>query len=210
MSKYSVTYNQYRAFVNSGEYDNLAWWQDFPKVYQAPPVLEQGYQYGNHPCTNITWYQAVAFTRWLNSSYLELGLELISDSKEAELLRLPLEQEWEYAARGAESEQQYPYGNEFDVSKCNTSETNIATTTTVGCFPDGASPFQVLDMSGNVWEWCASDYTENSGRKVLRGGSFYGDAFSATCASRHGLEPSYSNHFRGFRVVMVATVIAIP
>ncbi len=195
MSKYPITYLQFQTFVESGEYDNLNWWQGFPKEYQAQPLREQHNKVANHPRENVSWYQAVAFTRWLTEGYRAAGW--LARSLE---LRLPVETEWEYAARGRD-EREYSYLGEFDPTKANTNETGLSTTSAVGCFADGASPFGVLDMSGNVWEWCVNKYSNNEGWRVLRGGAFNFNSYSAVCAYRYHYDPFLANSLVGFRVV---------
>ncbi len=84
--------------------------------------------------------------------------------------RLPTEEEWQYAAGGWE-EMRYPWGYEWSLGKAND---NGRATTPVGAFPEGASPFGVLDMSGNVWQWTESERQDNITRYVmLRGGSYW-------------------------------------
>lgn len=155
-------------------------------------------QKANHPVTCISWADAVAFCRWAN-------------------VRLPTEAEWEKAARGAstgsEPDRIYPWGNEApDKSRCNFNM-NEKDTTLVGNYPKGASPYDCLDMAGNVWEWTSTkwisnyeDYAnkvdnrlEGGGSHVVRGGSFDNDRGSVRCAARGGRD-GYVVNFVGVRV----------
>jgi len=95
---------------------------------------------------------------------------------------------------------------------------NLERTTSVGIFPDGASTGGLLDLSGNVWEWCSDwfdekTYRRRAGRvekdpvgpaegsyKVLRGGSWYNDRNIVRCASRYGNFPAGRLDDGGFRV----------
>ena len=119
----------------------------------------------------------------------------------------------------------WPWGDEWDETRCNTRELGLGGTTPVGIFPEGASPYGCLDMAGNVWEWTISLWGENvsepefrypydpaDGRenleagnevlRVLRGGSFYNDRRSARCAYRRRLYPHGVWSDGGFRVVV--------
>ena len=131
-----------------------------------------------HPVVQVTWQDAQAYCQWLNQAH---GGEL----PEGWVFRLPTEAEWEKAGRG-EYGQEWPWGNEFDPKKCNSSEGGANGTTPVGAYsPQGDSPYGAADMVGNVWEWTHTlyrnyPYQAKDGRKskqgtnarVLRGGSF--------------------------------------
>jgi formylglycine-generating enzyme required for sulfatase activity/energy-coupling factor transporter ATP-binding protein EcfA2 len=211
MGKYLVTYQQFQTFVDSGEYDQPEWWVGFPPEYQQQEMANHNNPYRNHPRERVSWYQAVAFCRWLTVKCRAAGL--IGDKVE---IRLPTEQEWEYAARGTD-ERTYPYPGDFDATKGNTSETGIGQTSAVGLFPDGASPFGVLDMSGNLFEWCLNDYIKpeiidgygNGESKVLRGGSFSDFQNLAAASYRDCLSPLYRHYFFGFRVVVAAPIASL-
>ena len=119
-----------------------------------------------------------------------------------------------------------PWGDAFDPNQANTAEGGIGSTSPVGCFPGGASPYGLLDLSGNVWEWTRSlwgkdwqkpdfryPYDPADGRedlhirdlrRVLRGGSFYDGAGGARCAPRDRFGPARWYDFGGFRVGVVA------
>ena len=223
MAKYQVTYRQFQTFVQSGEYDQPEWWADFPPEYQRQAMAEQSNPYRNHPRDRVNWYQAVAFCLWLSAKYQQSGLiPPLPAQRSGEgqgvraEIRLPTEQEWEYAARGTD-ERTYPYPGNFDATKGNISETGIGQTSAVGLFPDGASPFGVLDMSGNLWEWCLNDYKNpeivdgysNGESKVLRGGSFKHNQYFAAASSRYNLNPLNRHDFFGLRLVLAAPISAL-
>jgi formylglycine-generating enzyme required for sulfatase activity len=131
------------------------------------------------------------------------------------VVRLPTEAEWEKAARG-EYGNEWPWGNEFDKSKCNSSEGGVGTTTPVGAYsPQGDSPYGAADMAGNVWEWChslfepypyvASDGREaetDSGGRVWRGGSFLNLQWYARATSRNRYYPDFRLGNLGLRVAV--------
>jgi formylglycine-generating enzyme required for sulfatase activity len=167
----------------------------------------------HHPVVNVTWHDACAYCRWLSEVT-------------GKAIALPSEAEWEKAARGDQDQRAYPWGDGFDVLKCNSDELGLEDTTPVGVFLSGASPYGCLDMAGNVWEWTRSlwgvdpakshvtyPYTPEDGRenvnapdyilRVLRGGAFYGYHGGVRCAYRLRYYPSDSYWFIGFRVVVL-------
>ncbi|MCA9939126.1 MAG: SUMF1/EgtB/PvdO family nonheme iron enzyme, partial [Anaerolineales bacterium] len=155
----------------------------------------------SHPVVNVSWDDAMAYCRWLRE-------------KTGKPITLPSEAEWEKAARGGQDAWEYPWGDAFDRLRCNGKELGLGTTTPVGIFPDGASPYGVLDMSGNVWEWTRTmwgtryPYQPDDGRedvsksasRVLRGGSWWEDAPALRCAARDWYSPHSWGGRRGFRV----------
>ncbi|MBC8100253.1 MAG: SUMF1/EgtB/PvdO family nonheme iron enzyme [Armatimonadetes bacterium] len=131
LSRYPVTVAQYAVFVRE-------------TARGKPASLEHLRKYGTYPVGNITWHDAIAFCEWLSK-------------KLDAVIRLPTEAEWEKAARGTDA-RLYPYGNAFDPDRANTRESGIGSATPVGAFPSGASPYGVLDLGGNVWEWCRNKW----------------------------------------------------
>ncbi|MBN1285623.1 MAG: SUMF1/EgtB/PvdO family nonheme iron enzyme [Anaerolineae bacterium] len=191
IARYPITYAQFQAFIDAPDgFGDDEWWEGLARREAQPS--EQYFKYANHPRENVSWYDAMAFCRWLSA---RLGDEV----------RLPKEEEWEKAARGTDR-RAYPWGNEFDANKCNVLETGLGQTSAVGIFPQGASPYGVLDVSGNVWEWCLNEYENpastgptSNALRGLRGGSSIGNERSACVAFRLDLLFRFFN--RGFRDV---------
>jgi formylglycine-generating enzyme required for sulfatase activity len=193
MARVPVTNAQYTIFIReTGHRPPEAWAGD------RPPRGKD-----LHPVVNVSWSDAQDYTTWLS---LATGKRV----------QLPSEAEWEKAARGSQDQREFPWGERFEAVRCNTRELEIVGTTPVGIFLEGASPYGVLDISGNVWEWTRSayqpyPYDPNDGRedlmkdinRVLRGGSWYSYERYARCAYRYWSYPYYGNNHIGFRVVVL-------
>jgi formylglycine-generating enzyme required for sulfatase activity len=211
ISRYPVTYKQFQVFIDDPEgIRDKRWFEGLACGEKEHQPGEQAFQYDNHPRESVSWYQAVAFCRWLSRRLEgEYDLKRIDQWK----VRLPTELEWERAARGLDG-RIYPYGNIFDQAKGNTRDTGIGRTSAVGIFPEGASPDGVLDMSGNVWQWCLNPYKSSGGdparidlttndTRPLRGGSWYDGRDDARAVYRYDFLPSIRSFDYGFRVVSV-------
>ncbi|NOQ63764.1 MAG: SUMF1/EgtB/PvdO family nonheme iron enzyme [Methyloprofundus sp.] len=195
ISRYPITNSQYQSFMDAGGYQDKRYWQGLIK----PEPKEPRWSHSNRPRETVNWYEAVAFSRWLTE---QLGLAI----------RLPTEQQWEKAARGTAG-LEYPWGELYQSGYANTNEEQgLQATTAVGVFQQGASPYGVLDMAGNVWEWCLNKYespemidSDNSGdSRVLRGGSWLLNSMSSRCALRLRLTPDLRRYSIGFRVVCLS------
>jgi formylglycine-generating enzyme required for sulfatase activity len=202
ISKYPITNAQYEIFAYSmGGYDNEDWWKYSSEAViwrraNSAPDFRASFDDDN-PRTNVSWYEAVAFCNWL--SWASKGR-----------ITLPTEQQWQRAAQG-DTEWIYPWGYKWDEGRCNHSVGTINSNhpTPVTLYDDrGHSYFNVADLSGNVWEWCLTDYltgesslTGSNGR-VLKGGSFRtDDAFFLRVDSRNSNLPHRRSNLRGFRCV---------
>lgn len=207
IAKYPITYSQFQAFVEAKDgITDERWWEGLAANADARKLSDPSWKIAKHPREKVNWYQCMAFARWL--SY-RLGGAYASNQLAEWVVRLPLETEWEKAARGTDG-RKYPWGNGFDKSKCNTSESGLKKTTPVDQYPQGASPYGVFDMSGNVWEWFLNEYDNpdnidisNSNRRVLRGGSWSGNDYYARAARRYFSNPSDRDRYFGGRVVCV-------
>lgn len=200
MAKYLITFEQFQVFVDDTQgYQNPIWWKGLDANSKARTLQPQGKDHTtNLPRDNVNWFEAVAFCRWLS--------ECTSEN-----IRLPTEWEWQWAAQGPGG-LVYPYGNVFDSSKCNAAESGIGKTTPVTQYPQGASPYGLLDMSGNVWEWCQNKYDTpedidlaGDSERALRGGSWLEDDDFMGCMDtsyRFSCNPAYRNDFQysGFRL----------
>jgi serine/threonine protein kinase/formylglycine-generating enzyme required for sulfatase activity len=143
------------------------------EAYQAGQNLSES----KLPATGVTWIEADIYCRSLGK-------------------RLPTEEEWEFAARGADG-RLYPWGNLFETDRANLT----GKLAPVGSYPGGDSPFGVSDMSGNAMEWTGSDFKNYPGSayqpqqcdepcKVIRGGAYFDEPQNATTVFRKEYQPT--------------------
>ena len=201
IDKYPVTNAQYRKFCDATGRD----YPPNPDFTGMPDYFTKNVDY---PVLCASWEDARAYCEWAGK-------------------RLPTEAEWEKAARGQDA-RKYPWGNaEPDGTQCNFADKrsgmpwadknvddDYARTSPVRQYPAGASPYGVMDMAGNVWEWCNDWYADDcyktspaedpkgpdSGSyRVLRGGSWGNLPGDLRCAYRYGSGPSNRGGGIGFR-----------
>ncbi len=194
MAAFPVTFGQFRTFLDAKDgFQNNRWWKELKR---EEPAGEWRDPLVNHPLTHVSWYDATAFCRWLSARF---RFEV----------RLPDEQEWQWAAQSAQKGFVYPWGPEWREGFANTAESGIHRTTAVGMYPRGDSRQGVSDLAGNVWEWCRNEHDNprqigpgGEESRVVRGGDWAYDLGVARAGFR---SCDYHPYFRcgglGFRVV---------
>jgi len=212
IGRYPVTVAQFRVFVHESGHQP----QNEGSLRGLP----------NHPVVWVSWYDGLKYCDWLTERLRkwEGTPEPLATllRHEGWRLTLPSEAEWEKAARGTDA-RTYPWGSDPDHNRGNYGGTGIMTTSPVGCFPGGASPYGVEEMSGNVWEWTRSVWapypypSDPAGRaareylevregvaRVRRGGAFFSSPRSVRCAVRLGSGPYPHGGGMGCRAVVVS------
>ena len=202
ISKYPITNTQYARFVEATGHPSPEHWRG----PQPPPELR------NHPVVFVSWYDALAYCQWRSGA-------------EGRPFRLPTEAEWEKAALGDQGTF-FPWGDDINTNRLNNYLAGVGTTSSVGIFVDGVSPYGCFDMAGNVYEWTCSlwgtdawrpifgyPYDPDDGReapsapatiyRVLRGGAFYLNHVFTSCTYRDRDLPTNRGRSLGFRVVTV-------
>ncbi len=155
-------------------------------------------EYAQHPVSDVDWEQARAYAAWVGG-------------------RLPTEAEWEAACRGTEANV-YPWGDAAPSAELSNYLDTVGDTMPAGSYAEGASPFGILDMAGNVWEWTSSldasypydaadgrEELEAEGKRIMRGGSFYYAAQLLRCSARTGASPDVQIPHLGLRIALPAS-----
>jgi iron(II)-dependent oxidoreductase len=211
-----VTNGDYARFVDEGGYRHRQWWSDegwawresdgaerplywtadgearsFDRITPLDPQL---------PVMHVSWYEADAYARWCGK-------------------RLPTEAEWEKAAawdEAAGEHRRYPWGEDLPTDRLANLDQTAFGPARAGAYPAGASPYGVLGMLGDAWEWTASDFRGYPGfrafpypeyseiffgttYKVLRGASWATRPSVARTSFRNWDYPQRRQIFSGFR-----------
>ncbi len=210
ISKYPVTVGQYQRFIDAGGYQDKCLWEEggFGK-YTEPDEWGNQQQNLSRPVVGVSWYEAAAYAKWAGG-------------------QLPTEAQWERAARGPGQKYcKYPWGDKGPTAETtNFGRCKIDRVVSVGIFPQDCSPEGVMDLAGNVFEWCGDWYEStnyyqfcnkqgvvkdprgpaNGVTRVGRGGCFaYSNPNHLRCAYCYygwGL-PRVRNNYLGFRLVRV-------
>ena len=216
IGKTEVTNAQFRPFVDSDGYTNQAYWTAAGWAWRQAENITQPLYWNDakwngpdYPVVGVSWFEAVAYCRWLSK---QTGIAF----------RLPSEAEWEKAARGSDG-LIYPWGNTWETGRANSNESGLNQTTPVGTYPTGASPYGALDMAGNVWEWCATQWSKpypyqledewqaayleaDATYRMFRGGSSWDNSIYVRGAYRLDHNPRFRLISRGMRVTSHALV----
>jgi formylglycine-generating enzyme required for sulfatase activity len=217
IGRYAVTYAQFEAFVLDG-YANDKYWtseglawrgdQEHPRLWNDPQ-----YRFGNHPVVGVTWYECIAFTRWLSA-------KVANPEAPAWEISLPTDAEWEVACRYPDG-RKYAWGDVYTPGIANIDETYqgysigpyfLRQTTAVGLYEDGKSALGAYDMCGNVWEWSLSTWDEpylaaheislsGTDHRVVKGNSWYNGVRFASAAAHDCLDPDLGVNDTGLRLV---------
>jgi formylglycine-generating enzyme required for sulfatase activity/acetyl esterase/lipase len=212
IGKHEITNREWKRFRDDPGYDDPKIWPGGRVVPRDQvPYWTQPNNHGggtpdsdDYPVIGVNWDAATAYCAWLSA-------------RTGQHYRLPTEAEWEKAARGTDG-RRYPWGQTIDRSLANfVGAQPFDTVQPAGHYPGNASPYGAFDMAGNVLEWCQDwydrDYYAVSPRKnppgpkagayrVVRGGSFFVEAWELRSTARSAAWPSFLGHrMIGFRPV---------
>lgn len=187
LAEHPVTNWEYALFVDADGYLREEFWSDegwqwvqsegitAPEYWRHPE-----YNAPNQPVVGVSWWEAEAFSKWAG-------------------VRLPGADEAEAAARGPQGFE-YPWGDDWEEGCCNGGEAALDGTSAVGIFPRDRSPFGVMDMAGNVLEWCVDS---DASLRLIRGGCWWFGAGDCRAADRSRNQPQSRGDSLGFRVAAV-------
>lgn len=169
-SKKTVKVNKFSIDIN--EVTN-AEYKEVVKDFAIPAGKEK------HPIAEISYFDAEAYCKAVGK-------------------RLPTLNEWEKAARGTDG-RDYPWGNKFDPANANTLDSEKNGSTPVGSFAKGKSPYGIMDMAGNLWEWVDAWESSDKKYRLSMGGSYFDDSDMAKVYSELKAIPDDQHEYVGFR-----------
>jgi formylglycine-generating enzyme required for sulfatase activity len=197
IDKYEASAQQFARFLNQNGNPDKKYMDenDESTVVKNGEAYQARAGYEKRPASNVSWFGAEAYCKWVGK-------------------RLPTEAEWEKAARGTDG-RKYPWGNQDANDKLAVyGKSDISSMKDVDSMLEGASPYGVHHMAGNVWEWTADWYDSKYYRKgniknpkgpdsgksrVLRGGSWSRGSASMRSSNRGNDKPAKRHGFDGFR-----------
>jgi formylglycine-generating enzyme required for sulfatase activity len=186
MARFPVTVEDFARFLAEGGYEQLELWAAGGHGrWDRPQDWAMQIQYPSRPVVGVSWYEAAAYCRWRGES-----------------VQLPTQQQWERAARGPEL-RPFPWGNERpDATRLNfTSEgKTLGRATPVGFYPSGTTPEGLLDMAGNIFEWCLDEYPGNETNRVVRGGCYRSVELFVRASFRGRYPADMRKDFIGYRI----------
>lgn len=179
-----IKHFSYDFFISQTPVTNQDYQEFVTKTGHSPPSHWKNTKYpkGSHdkPVNYVSFLDAITYAQWKG-------------------LRLPTEDEWEKAARGIDG-RLYPWGNQFDIRKCNTNENHQFLITNVNDYsPQGDSPYGCSCMSGNLLEWTTSR-SDSGEANILKGGAFNYDCLLSQLGSKVEYHPSLTHEHFGFRL----------
>lgn len=196
IGKYPVTVAQYDEFIQDNGYQNDRWWNHLDERVSSPNDLPN-FSRPDHPRVQVNWFEAIAYCLWLEAK-IKRSVWLIT------------EEQWQRAAQGDDN-RLYPWGDNWKTDYCNTSDLGIRATTPVSRYEGkGDSPYKVVDMLGNVSEWCITSYSMGNSMFyqqadwIVRGGS-WDDKSKSLDVTFRDWRPAYNqDDLCGFRIAIVS------
>jgi len=222
VSTYPITNLQFNSFLMNG-YSDLELWGKFLDIFDGgvqnyTRIKEPVYNYC--PSIDVSWYQSVVFSKWLDRIYRrnKLFQKIMDLDAEQWQIRLPTEWEWQWMAQNGDENRLFSWRtnslllenserDDFDDVCINWFFSGINRTLSVGMYPQNKAKCGALDVLGNVWEWCINDYEpineigfNPSNEKSVKGGSFLSK--NITTHSREAFSPIGFYNDVGFRLII--------
>ncbi|HEX5269416.1 MAG TPA: bifunctional serine/threonine-protein kinase/formylglycine-generating enzyme family protein [Gemmataceae bacterium] len=199
LAKYPVTQEEWRALMKANP--SPSYFKPEQDDIKKAGITDTS----RFPVENVSWNDCQDFLKALNA-----GVKVPAAMGRGKFV-LPHEDEWEYACRGGRGNRlPFYFGDSLNGDKANCDGTSPYGTETKGPYKERTTqvgeyekeaphPWKLCDMHGNVWQWCENKYSDDKDSRVLRGGSWGGNARYCRAADRDRLAPGYRNTYCGFR-----------